>query len=111
MPILPIIDLLIFGAWTSLMIGFGLKAIWLTTTYRPHLFGLAPTDFLFGTGICLLFALALAARMWVKANEARLREGWSAASEPRESDVASASLEVVPPPDGDPRRPGASSRR
>ena len=111
MPILPIIDLLIFGAWTSLMIGLGLKAIWLTTTYRPHLFGFTPTDFLLGTVICLLFALALAARVWVKANEGRLRAAWTGAGAPPENDAAPASLEVVPPPDRGPRRPGASAGR
>ncbi|UCE85473.1 MAG: hypothetical protein JSU66_14200 [Deltaproteobacteria bacterium] len=111
MPILPIIDLLIFGAWTSLMIGVGLKAIWVTTTYRPHLFGLAPPDFLLGTGICLLFALALAARVWVKSNEARQESEWRAGSPPREVDHGAGGLEVVPPPDRDPRRPGNSARR
>jgi hypothetical protein len=71
-PILPIIDALILLAWTSLFGGFFLKAVWIATSYRPTFFGMRPSDFLFVAGVCLLFALALAARTWVKASEPEL---------------------------------------
>jgi hypothetical protein len=72
MPLLPLIDLLILLGWTSLLFAFLLKAIWITTTYRPTVFGLYPFDFLLAAGVCLLFAMTLAARTWVKLNEPRL---------------------------------------
>jgi len=72
MPILPIIDLLILLGWTSLLGGFVLKAVYITTTYRPTLFGLGPLDMLILAAVFLLFSLALAARSWVKAHESRL---------------------------------------
>ena len=72
MPILPLVDLMILLGWTSLMIGFLQKAIWASTLYRPGLFGLTPSDFLTVGAICLIFALALAARTWVKLNEPKL---------------------------------------
>ncbi len=72
MPVLPIIDLLIFLGWTSISIGAVLKAIYLTTSYRPTFVGLGPLDLLLVAGCFLLFALALAARTWVKANEPRM---------------------------------------
>lgn len=71
-PILPLIDLLILLGWTSLLVGFAQKAIWISTHYRPGLFGLTPMDFVVIAGICLVFALSLAARTWVKLNEPRL---------------------------------------
>jgi hypothetical protein len=71
-PILPLIDLLILLGWTSLLVGFAQKAIWISTSYRPGLLGLAPMDFVVIAGICLVFALSLAARTWVKLNEPRL---------------------------------------
>ena len=73
MPVLPLIDLLILMGWTSLLVGFAQKAIWISTHYRPSLFGLSPMDFVTVAGICLIFALALAARTWVKLNEPRLQ--------------------------------------
>ncbi len=73
MPVLPLIDLLILMGWTSLLVGFAQKAIWISTHYRPNLFGLSPMDFVMVAGICLVFALALAARTWVKLNEPRLQ--------------------------------------
>jgi len=72
MPMLPLIDLLILVGWTSLMVGIVQKALWVATTYRWTVVGLTPMDFLVGAGVCLLFALTLAARAWVKLNEPRI---------------------------------------
>lgn len=72
MPVLPIIDLLILLGWTALMAGGVLKAIYITTAYRPAIFGLAPTDFLIIAGVFLALALTLAARSWVKFQEGQL---------------------------------------
>ena len=69
MPILPVIDLLILMGWSLLAVGAVLKAIAMTTVYRPTIANLTPMDFLLMAVVCLLFALALAARTWVKANE------------------------------------------
>ncbi len=69
MPILPIIDLLILMGWSLLAVGAVLKAVAMTTAYRPSIASLGPMEFLIMAGVCLLFALALAARTWVKANE------------------------------------------
>lgn len=71
MPTLPLIDLLILMGWSSLFIGATQKAIWITTSYRPSILTLTPFDFLWIAVVCLLFALSLAARTWVKLNEAR----------------------------------------
>ena len=77
MPALPLIDTLIFLGWSSIMVAFILKAIDISTRYRASVFGLNAHDFLLASGIFLLFALTLAARTWVKANEPRmLRERW-----------------------------------
>ena len=72
MPVLPLIDALILVGWSSIFGAFLLKAIYLTTSYRPSLFGMRPSDFLTVAGVALLFALALAARTWVKAHEPEL---------------------------------------
>ncbi|NNL65569.1 MAG: hypothetical protein HKP30_04955 [Myxococcales bacterium] len=72
MPMLPLIDLLILLGWTCLMIGAVQKALWMATTYSWKLLGLTPGDFLGLAGVCLLFALTLAARAWVKLNEPRM---------------------------------------
>jgi hypothetical protein len=69
MPVLPLIDALILLGWSSLIGGFLLKAIYLTTYYRPTFFGLHPGDFVTVAVVCLLFALTLAARTWVKSAE------------------------------------------
>lgn len=69
MPVLPVIDLLILVGWTLLSIGAVLKAIYVATSYRPTFLGLGPFDLLLVAGCALLFAVALAARTWVKANE------------------------------------------
>jgi hypothetical protein len=63
---------MILLGWSALMAGGVLKAIHVTTAYRPTIFGLAPTDFLLIAGVLLTFAVTLAARTWVKMNEPRL---------------------------------------
>lgn len=84
MPILPLIDLLILVAWTVLMWAFVHKALWLALASRFTVLGLTPYDFLLGAGVLLLFALALAARVWVKTNEgALLRARMERAPRPR----------------------------
>ncbi len=72
MPILPLIDLLILVGWSSLAVGSVLKAVAVTTVYRPTLLTLTPMDFVVVAAICFGFALTLAARTWVKLNEPRL---------------------------------------
>ena len=72
MPVLPIIDLLILMGWTALAIGGVLKAVYISTSYRPTLFAFGPMDLLIMAGVFLIFALTLAARTWVKLNEPRL---------------------------------------
>ena len=72
MPVLPLIDLLILMGTAFLGVGFVLKSINLTTTYNPVIFGFTTIDFVLMAGICLVFALSLAARTWVKLNEPRL---------------------------------------
>ena len=47
MPVLPIIDLLIFLGWTTLAGGGLLKAIYIATTYRPSFLSLTPVELLF----------------------------------------------------------------
>ena len=71
MPVLPLIDLMILLAWTSLIVAFAEKA----ADAGPRdagfeLFGMGPFDCVVLAGVCLLFALALAARVWVKAHGA-----------------------------------------
>ena len=69
MPILPIVDLMILMAWTSLLGAFVLKAIRVTTSYDPSLFGLGPMELTFVAAVLLLFALTLTARTWLKERE------------------------------------------
>lgn len=69
MPVLPLIDLLILVSWTVLMWAFVHKALWLGLGMRFTVLGLTPYDFLLGAGTLLLLALALAARVWVRAHE------------------------------------------
>jgi hypothetical protein len=71
-PVLPLIDLMILVAWTSLIWAFVQKALWLAFASTFTVLGLTPYDFVLGAGVCLLFALALAGRVWVKANEPKL---------------------------------------
>jgi hypothetical protein len=72
LPVLPLIDLLILMGSLSLALGFGLKAISITTRYQPSILGFSSIDMVIIAGICLAFALTLAARTWVKLNEPRL---------------------------------------
>ncbi len=72
MPVLPIIDLLIFLGWTTLAAGGLLKAIYIATSYRPTFFSLTPSDLLLVALALLGLALTLAARTWVRLNEPRL---------------------------------------
>ena len=65
MPVLPLIDLMILSGWTSLLVGFVLKMVYLTTSYRPTIASLTPIDFLMIAVAAMLFAIALAARTWV----------------------------------------------
>lgn len=75
MPVLPLIDLLILLAWTSLIVAFVQKAIGLALALEATVMGMSPFDFVLVAAVALLFALALAARVWVRANEPRfLRE-------------------------------------
>ncbi len=69
MPVLPLIDLMLLSGWTSLLIGFVLKVIHLTTNYRPAILGFTPIDFMVMAMAAMLFAIALAARTWVKQHE------------------------------------------
>ena len=71
-PILPMIDLMILVAWTSLIVAVVQKAIGMALATRATVFGMTPFDFVVVAAVSLLFALALAARVWVKANESRL---------------------------------------
>jgi hypothetical protein len=71
-PVLPLIDLLILLGWTSLLVGFVVKGISLAMLRNLIFLGLTPFDFLLVAVSFLLFALTLAARTWVKANEPRL---------------------------------------
>ena len=80
MPVLPIIDLLIFLGWTTLAAGGILKAIYLATSYRPTLFSLTPTDLLLVAMAFLGLALTLAARTWVRLNEPHLTASRRAAA-------------------------------
>ena len=72
LPILPLIDLLILMSTGSLLMGFVLKAIAITTSYQPTVLGFSSIDFVLITGICLGLALVLAARTYVKLNEPRM---------------------------------------
>jgi len=69
MSILPFIDLLILAGWTAFFGGFVLKLVDAATAYKPTLFGIGPIDFLMVGAVCLLLALTLSARTWVKAHE------------------------------------------
>jgi len=68
-PVLPLIDFFIMLAWAFLVWAFVQKALWLAFASVFTVLGLTPYDFVICAGVCLLFALALAARVWVKAHE------------------------------------------
>ena len=69
MPISPLIDLLIIAGSGFLLVGSTLKGFDVATRYHPSILGLSSLDFLLMTGVCWLFALVLAARLWVQLNE------------------------------------------
>jgi hypothetical protein len=69
MPLLPLIDFMLFSGWTALLIGFVLKVISLMTNDHPTVVGLSAIDFLMIAVAAMLFAIALAARTWVKIQE------------------------------------------
>jgi hypothetical protein len=82
-PILPLIDLMLLLGTGSLVVGFLLKAIAVTTRFQPSLLGFTSLDFVLIAGICMGFALVLAARTWVKLNEPLLLEARRKSSEER----------------------------
>lgn len=65
MPVLPVIDLMLLSGWTSLLVGFVLKVVYLLSHYRPTVLSLTPIDFLMIAIAAFLFAIALAARTWI----------------------------------------------
>jgi hypothetical protein len=111
------IDLLILLGWTSLALGGVLKAIAITTNYRPDILTLGPLELVQLAAICLLFALALAARTWVKANEPEIIAKQRRVSTLRAVARATAELEPTPlayaeetpPESGLPTRDGTAS--
>jgi hypothetical protein len=72
MPVLPLVDLFILLGSGSFALGVLLKAIAITTVYRPSILGLTSLDFAVITAVCFAFALTLAARTWLKLNEPRM---------------------------------------
>ena len=82
MPVLPVIDLMILIAWTSLIVAAAQKVIGLALATRPQIFGMGPFDFVLVSGVSLLFALALAARVWVRRAEATAPHAQRDAGEP-----------------------------
>src|SRR3974377_2372582 len=71
-PVLPLIDLLILLGWTSLLVGFVLKALSIALSYLLSILVLAPLDFLLVAGVSLLFRRTPAGQTWVKVPEPRL---------------------------------------
>jgi len=71
-PILPLIDLLLLLGTGSLFVGFLLKTISITTRFHPNILGFTSIDFVLIAGVCMGLALVLAARTWVKLNEAKV---------------------------------------
>ena len=72
MPILPLVDLFILMGSGAFAIGALLKAIVITTHYRPTILGLTSANFAVITAVCFTFALTLTARTWLRLNEPRL---------------------------------------
>ena len=73
MTVLPIVDLLILLGTGSVMIGFVLKGVALTTTYNPTFLGFSSLDMLLISLTCFGFALVLAARTWLRLNEPHIQ--------------------------------------
>jgi hypothetical protein len=72
MLILPLIDLLILLGTVMLGVGFLLKAYTIVMWKSVAILGFSSIDFVMMAGVCWGFALALAARSWVKLNEPKL---------------------------------------
>jgi len=72
MPILPLVDLLILMGTASLGVGFLLKAVALSTHYRPTIVGFSSLDFVLIAAVCMGLALTLVARTWMKLNDPKL---------------------------------------
>jgi hypothetical protein len=71
--ILPLVDLLILLGSGSVAVGFLLKGVALTTTYRPTLLGFSAMDMLLIALLAFALALVLTARTWIKLNEPHLQ--------------------------------------
>ncbi len=100
MPVLLIIDLLIFLGWTTLAAGGLLKAIHIATAYRPTLFSLSPSDLLLVALAFLGLALTLAARTWVRLNEPKLIATRRAAAQVQVAAAQPADAQAPGVPDG-----------
>ena len=74
MPVLPLVDLFILMATAALGVGFILKAIDISTHFRPTIMGFSSLDFLLMAAVCMGVALTLVARTWMKLNEPRLAD-------------------------------------
>jgi hypothetical protein len=72
MPVLPLIDLMILVAWSSLIVAFVEKSLELALARHYYLFGIGPFDWVVIACAALLFAISLAARTWVKSMEGAL---------------------------------------
>ena len=73
MTVLPLVDLLILFGTGSVAVGFVLKAVALTTVYRPTFLGFSSLDMLLIAALSFGMALAIAARTWLKLNEPHLQ--------------------------------------
>ena len=100
MPVLLIIDLLIFLGGTTLAAGGLLKAIHIATAYRPTLFSLSPSDLLLVALAFLGLALTLAARTWVRLNEPKLIATRRAAAQVQVAAAQPADAQANGVPDG-----------
>lgn len=107
MPVLPLIDLLLLSGWTALLVGFVLKVVYLTSSYRPTILTLTPSNFLEVAIAAMLFAIALAARTWVKAQD----PGVSAARRRDETLAAWSKLNQAEPSPVLPIAPGGEVAR
>ena len=72
MPVLPLVDLFILMGTAALGVGFILKAIDISTHFRPTILGFSSLDFLLIAAVCMGFALTLVARTWMKLNDPKL---------------------------------------
>ena len=73
MTVLPLVDLVILLGTFSLLVGFVLKGVALTTTYNPTFLGFSSMDMLLIALTCFGFALVLAARTWLRLNEPHIQ--------------------------------------